>query len=240
MRFAISLVVILFVGADPALADLYRWVDPETGSVKFSSYPPPWFGDAQRAGRAPKVDVIAPTRSAPAFGPDVDRDAAAAPGAALSRSELLRQISQRVAALAAAAPGAVDRPYLELAESLQALEQLEAKSKSSNPNPREEAARLEEKWQLAAPLEARRLALTQQIAVLRPPPQSAAPEAIAGGWRTAQQLLSALEKTNEALTSIDPRKLNSRHFEMRALTDKVAVMWEPYADIVAGRADRGR
>ena len=31
-----------------AHADLYRWVDPQTGSVKFSSYPPPWFGDQAR------------------------------------------------------------------------------------------------------------------------------------------------------------------------------------------------
>ena len=238
MRFVISLAVFLFAGAVPALADLYRWVDPETGSVKFSSYPPPWFGDAQRGGRAPKVEVILPARSAPAFGPEVDLDTAATPGAALSRGELLKQISRRVAALAAAAPDTVDRPYLELGESLQALEQLDAKSKASNP--REEAARLEEKWQLGAPLEARRLALTQQISGLRPPPQGAAPDAIAGGWRATQQLLAALEKINEALTSIDARKLNSRHFEMRALTDKVTAMWEPFADAIAGRADRGR
>jgi len=39
-------------------ADLYRWVDPETGSVKFSSYPPPWFGDPAQERRAPKVEVI--------------------------------------------------------------------------------------------------------------------------------------------------------------------------------------
>jgi hypothetical protein len=41
-----------------ALADLYRWVDPETGSVKFSSYPPPWYGDEAKQRRAPKVEVI--------------------------------------------------------------------------------------------------------------------------------------------------------------------------------------
>ena len=40
------------------MADLYRWVDPETGSVKFSSYPPPWFGDEAKQRGAPKVDVI--------------------------------------------------------------------------------------------------------------------------------------------------------------------------------------
>ncbi len=41
-----------------AQADLYRWVDPETGSVKFSSYPPPWFGDEAKQRRAPKVELI--------------------------------------------------------------------------------------------------------------------------------------------------------------------------------------
>ena len=29
------------MGASAARADLYRWVDPESGSVKFSSVPPP-------------------------------------------------------------------------------------------------------------------------------------------------------------------------------------------------------
>src|SRR6185369_8651150 len=46
------------IWAAPAAADLYRWVDPETGSVKFSSYPPPWFGDPARERRAPKVEQI--------------------------------------------------------------------------------------------------------------------------------------------------------------------------------------
>ena len=58
MRF---LFVLFFVGttlSSAALADLYRWVDPETGSVKFSSYPPPWYGDEAKQRRAPKVEVI--------------------------------------------------------------------------------------------------------------------------------------------------------------------------------------
>ena len=41
-----------------AAADLYRWVDPETGSVKYSSYPPPWYGDEAQQRRAPKVEFI--------------------------------------------------------------------------------------------------------------------------------------------------------------------------------------
>ena len=47
----------LFVAAFaafPAQADLYRWVDPETGSVKFSNAPPPWY----ESGSGPQVDRI--------------------------------------------------------------------------------------------------------------------------------------------------------------------------------------
>ena len=53
-------VILVFsaIWSSVALADLYRWVDPETGSVKFSSYPPPWYGDAAKQRRAPKVEVI--------------------------------------------------------------------------------------------------------------------------------------------------------------------------------------
>ena len=56
MRLAMLIAALLW--ADPAAADLYRWVDPETGSVKFSSYPPPWYGDEAQERRAPKVEVI--------------------------------------------------------------------------------------------------------------------------------------------------------------------------------------
>ena len=39
-------------------ADLYRWVDRETGSVKFSNTPPPWYGDEQKQRGAPAVEVV--------------------------------------------------------------------------------------------------------------------------------------------------------------------------------------
>ena len=37
-----------------AYADLYRWIDPESGSVKLSSTPPPWY----ERGSGPKVERI--------------------------------------------------------------------------------------------------------------------------------------------------------------------------------------
>lgn len=67
-----------------ALADLYRWVDPETGSVKFSSYPPPWYGDAAQQRRAPKVEVIPGGRDA--------RVSSEAAGAALESSRRLETL----------------------------------------------------------------------------------------------------------------------------------------------------
>lgn len=41
-----------------AQAELYRWVDPQSGSVKYSSLPPPWYGDAAREPRFPAVERI--------------------------------------------------------------------------------------------------------------------------------------------------------------------------------------
>ena len=56
MRLLVALAMVVFTS--PAGADLYRWVDPESGSVKFSSYPPPWYGDPEKERRAPKVERI--------------------------------------------------------------------------------------------------------------------------------------------------------------------------------------
>ena len=61
-----ALFLIAAFAAFPALADLYRWIDPESGSVKFSSVPPPWYGDAERERRAPPVEVIRDKARAPA------------------------------------------------------------------------------------------------------------------------------------------------------------------------------
>ena len=63
---------VLLLWSASSFADLYRWIDPETGSVKFSSYPPPWYGDAQTEKRAPKVEHIPerkPADSTPVPGP---------------------------------------------------------------------------------------------------------------------------------------------------------------------------
>ena len=48
----------LFLWATAADADLYRWIDPESGSVKYSSVAPSWYGDGERRGRAAAVEVV--------------------------------------------------------------------------------------------------------------------------------------------------------------------------------------
>ena len=88
MRLALALMLV----ATAAHADLYRWVDPQTGAVKFSSVPPP---SAQ-----PGVEVI-PYRGG-AAAPTQSPAAAAAP-LELRWRELLAGISSAV-------PGSADLP----------------------------------------------------------------------------------------------------------------------------------
>ena len=79
MRALFLLAMLGWAGA--AAADLYRWVDPESGSVKFSNTPPPWYGDAAKERRAPKVELIPSRRNdtaTPATGDKPDPQGAAA------------------------------------------------------------------------------------------------------------------------------------------------------------------
>ena len=64
MRIAVAVAVMAWAGT--AGADLYRWVDRDSGSIKYSSYPPPWYGDEAKQRRAPKVEVIPAGRDATA------------------------------------------------------------------------------------------------------------------------------------------------------------------------------
>ena len=63
----------LLFAALPARADLYRWIDPETGAIKYSSYPPPWMGDAERERRLPQVEVLRYTPRGAAMTPEGDK-----------------------------------------------------------------------------------------------------------------------------------------------------------------------
>ena len=87
MRFVL---LVLALGAFPAHADLYRWVDPATGSVKFSNSPPPWFGDPEKERNAPRVEVI--RDRAPAALP---KPAAAPPEGAAARATAVAALESR-------------------------------------------------------------------------------------------------------------------------------------------------
>ena len=70
----------VLLAAPDAQAQLYRWVDPESGSVKLSNAPPPWYRD-ERPG--PAVQVIPPPWARPAKPEAPPKPAAAKPAAAV-------------------------------------------------------------------------------------------------------------------------------------------------------------
>jgi hypothetical protein len=124
------LLTFLFLGG-VAHADLYRWVDPDTGSVKYSSYPPPWYGDEAMQRRAPKVERIPAGRDSSA------RPDAAAGGAqdAARGYEVLE--AQRKAMLqqmpAIAARGGTERGVPALQKQLEAFTALSEQIDKLNP-----------------------------------------------------------------------------------------------------------
>jgi hypothetical protein len=97
----------------PARADLYRWIDPETRAIKYSSYPPPWAGDAERERRSPPVEVLRYTPRGAARTPEGDK--AIAP-----LEERRRRLLQELLAL----PERRDRGPDEIQRQLQAYQLL--------------------------------------------------------------------------------------------------------------------
>jgi hypothetical protein len=71
------LAFLLALCAAPAHAELYRWVDRDTGSVKFSTSPPPWYGDTEKERTSPPVEVIrygVPAAPKPAPAPQAEAE----------------------------------------------------------------------------------------------------------------------------------------------------------------------
>jgi len=84
------------LAALPAQADLYRWIDRESGSVKYSNSPPPWFGDPEKARHAPAVEVIQyrdPRAAKPAAADKPSPAAAAISALEARRAELARSFA---------------------------------------------------------------------------------------------------------------------------------------------------
>jgi hypothetical protein len=124
------LLTFLFLGG-VAHADLYRWVDPDTGSVKYSSYPPPWYGDEAMQRRAPKVERIPTGRDSPA------RPEAAAGGTQDTARSYEVLEAQRKAMLqqmpAIAARGGSERGVPALQKQLEAFAALSEQIDKLNP-----------------------------------------------------------------------------------------------------------
>lgn len=91
----LAAILLLAAAAIPAHADLYRWVDPQTGSIKFSNHPPPWHGDAAREARAPRVEVISSRASVPAKPAAEEKPAAPQPVASAPAEGLLADLESR-------------------------------------------------------------------------------------------------------------------------------------------------
>jgi hypothetical protein len=120
----------LLLAALPAQADLYRWVDPQSGSVKFSNLPPPWYGDPLKQARSPAVEVI--PNQAPGKPPAAVADKPVAPRALSSLEERWRALLQVFTALPKEAD--FDRAGEGIQQQVQAYEAVRAELDRMDPS----------------------------------------------------------------------------------------------------------
>jgi hypothetical protein len=125
------LLLIFLLAGRVAHADLYRWLDPDTGSVKYSSYPPPWYGDEARQRRAPQVERI-PAGSDPAKRPEAE--AGSVPDRARSLEVLEAQRKAMLQQIPATAErGGSERGVPVLQRQLEAFGAVSAQLDKLNP-----------------------------------------------------------------------------------------------------------
>jgi hypothetical protein len=106
-------------------------MDPETGSVKYSSYPPPWYGDEAKQRRAPKVERI-PAGSDPAARPGTAAGGAQDPARNLEMLEAQRKaMLQQIPAIAER--GGAERGVPVLQKQLEAFGAVSAQLDKLNP-----------------------------------------------------------------------------------------------------------
>ena len=234
MRFAAASAVLLFAWANHAAADLYRWVDPETGSIKYSSYPPPWFGDAANQPRAPQVEHIpagAPGTAVESPLPDMKEPSKPLPEAggklqapANSSTEerrkgLLKQIAAHAAALAVAKPEEGARISANMAERVR--EYNSAETFLTQVDPGGEAARRAEWNEVVAALDGHRRRMLEQLAAIRAPEPGASPDSVRGVLNDLGRQLTALSWVDGALKLLDPRGAPAREAEQNVLAEKI-------------------
>jgi hypothetical protein len=239
VRFSAATALLLCVWANHAAADLYRWVDPETGSVKFSSYPPPWFGDAAREKRAPKVEHIPAGAATPAIEglpPEAQAPVkpAAEPGAkpqapASSAQEerrklLLKQIGAQAATLAAVKPEEGARIYADLAERVR--EYNAAAAFLVQVDPGGEGARRAEWNQVVTGLDGFRRKMLEQVAAVPAPADGTPPESVRAAWLDLGRQVASFGWLDNALKLLDPKGAPARDAEQAVLIERITQQWK--------------
>jgi hypothetical protein len=121
MKALVVALALIAPAAPAAHADLYRWIDPQSGSVKYSSSPPPWYGDSQQQAGAPPVEVIRHRAPAPQK-PAGSAPQKPAPPASLAALEAQRaSLMQFFAALPAGTDATTGAGIQQQLEAYQAL-----------------------------------------------------------------------------------------------------------------------
>jgi Domain of unknown function (DUF4124) len=141
LRSTPTAIALLLVAAAPAYADLYRWIDPDTGSVRLSTLPPsdprasaellPYRGMAQKPPPTAAAGAAGQSASMPALEAELrqlySRLAAATPqdlaaGGGAFRQQLLRYESVR-AQLDSLDPAGAQRRAAEATSLMERLRQ---------------------------------------------------------------------------------------------------------------------
>jgi len=210
-----SLLAALFL-TFPASADLYRWIDRESGSVKFSSTPPPWFGDPERERSAPAVEIV------PYRGPGAPPRSATTPEVSPETARLVASLETRWATLVrffAALPPGADWPGTGMQQQIDAYQAVSAELDRLDPagTPRRRA-------QEAGIFETLRRAREAQVSAKPPaqPPASPPSTQAEARWRQALQQVAALAERPEPARSMPElqdalRTLEALHVELNQL-----------------------
>jgi len=212
------LMSILFIGFS-AHADLYRWVDRETGSVRFSNTPPPWFGDPEKERGAPAVEVI------PYRGPGAPPRSAATPEVSPATARQVTNLETRWASLVrffAALPPTTDfrRAGTGLRQQIEAYQGLSAEldrlDPAGTPRRRAQEAGIFETLRRGLEAQLNPKPPAQPAAELVPPPQAEA------RWRQALQQVTAIAERPEPARSMPElqdalRTLEALHVELNKL-----------------------
>ena len=236
--------LVLFSWLSCVHADLYRWIDPETGSIKFSSYPPPWYGDAAQERRAPKVEHIPQRKPGTAVETPAPPPAAAAAKPAAGtpetleqrRKALLAQLLEVLTSPTAASPEEALRGLLAIAEPMREFRSVEAALAQADPAGR--AVRHKDLEAFVASLEARRRSMAEDLQKTPPPGPDRPPADVQRVVRLLQAKLVSYGGVIGALQVLDPAGNAARTTELRALEQQLTAAWKAPFDFVKQTGQR--